>query len=175
MLGARGEKTRRAPWGCGGYNYEYCTRVAVLNTKCPDVYELGMLELASSQPLNWRLVLLFLGKVMLFDPVHLRKDAHRVGWEEGAPALTARSPSHPSFAFEYPRRLEGKNWPWTMELLEVVALVLHSLIWLRMQQILKMERFPDLFAVKSVLNECEMVYIFICPTWCEYSYMSLPR
>lgn len=30
-----------------------------------------------------------------------------------------------------------------------------------------MERFPDLFAVKSVVNECEMVYIFICPTCCE--------
>lgn len=68
---------------------------------------------------DW-LVLLYLGKVILFD--HLRKDGHEVGLDKGAPALTARSPSHSSFAFECRRSLEGKNWPRTMELLEVVAL-----------------------------------------------------
>lgn len=69
-----------------GYNYEYCTRVAVFNTQCPDVYELGILELASSQPLSWyaldwRLVLLYLGQVILFD--HLRKDGHGIGPDKG--------------------------------------------------------------------------------------------
>lgn len=34
------------------YNYEYCTRVAVFNTNCPDVFELDILEIASSQLLS---------------------------------------------------------------------------------------------------------------------------
>lgn len=43
-------------WGLKGCDCEYCTAVEEFNTKYPDVYEVGILELvcrlASSQPLS---------------------------------------------------------------------------------------------------------------------------